>query len=121
MRAILTLALAEFAAAISAALYWMAVDAVSISRAVASPFPYVLLGLIWFVAIPVGAALNRRKRVSLLAALAISTAVASPAAMFMFIVALSPFDGALLIFTTSWVAAITFWLMLWILPNNLAA
>lgn len=105
------LVLTGLAAPLGATLWWMMVDDIPLRQAFASPVPYGLAALTWFVALPVYAVLHDRIRDRLWPLLLLATLGATPPAGLAFAHFLSPRDlfAAFLILTTTWVGTLTFW------------
>ena len=89
----------------------MGVDGIPAGQAFASPVPYALAALTWFVALPVYAALHGWLRDRLWPLMLLATLGAVPPAGLAFAYLLSPRDlfAAFLIVTTAWVSTAAFW------------
>ena len=89
----------------------MTIDNIPARQAFASPVPYALAALTWFIALPVYGVLHVWIRDRLWPLLLLATFGATPPAVFTFAYFLSPRDlfAASLIVTTAWVGAFTFW------------
>jgi hypothetical protein len=94
--------------------WWMLVDQVPVTQAFATPFPYALMGISLFVATPVYAAASSWIHGKLSRSLLLATIGASPFAAYAVVYFLTPRDifAAFLIFSTAWVSALAFELVL---------
>lgn len=108
------LAIAASAAATAATLWWMFIDQISLSQALRSPFPYALFLLSWFVGIPMYVFVSHRLGRGFWLLQLLASLGAAPFAIFAMEIFLTPRDffAVFLIFSTSWVATTTFWVVL---------
>lgn len=103
--------LAAIAAPLAGTIWWLLVDDVSVAQALRTPFPYVLLGISWFLATPTflvtfSWSRGRLSRLLILATLGCSPFVVSAQSYFM--VPRAQF-ASFLILSTAWVSTIAFW------------
>ncbi len=114
------LVLAGLAAASGAMAYWMIIDDIPPGQAFASPFPYAMLAVTWFIALPLYVLLQPWHRGELVRLVALSTLGAAPFALLAIRYFLTPRDlfAAFLIMTTCWVGTVAFWAVLRLVSAN---
>ncbi len=110
----LRIAAAAVAAPVAGTIWWMLVDQIPPGQAFSSPFPYLLLGISWFLATPMYVVASHWVDGKLWRLLLLATIGASPFALKAVLYFLTPRDifAAFLIFSTSWISAFAFWLVL---------
>lgn len=94
--------------------WWMVIDDIAFDQAIATPIPYALIALSWFVATPIYLVLREWVNGKLWRFLFLATIGAMPAAAKAVLYFLTPRDifAAFLIFSTAWVCAATYWAVL---------
>jgi hypothetical protein len=105
---------AGLAAPVAGTAWWMLIDQIPLTQALATPFPYVLIAISLFVATPVYTAASSWIDGRLWRLLLLATIGASPFAAYAVVYFLTPRDifAAFLIFSTAWVSALAFGLVL---------
>ncbi len=103
---------AAIVASIAATLYWVLIDNISLSQAVASPFPYIMAFAAIFLGLPVYFLLHNWLGTSLLRPLILAALAISPAILYSWNYFLYPRSAfvAFLLLTTAWVGTAVFWL-----------
>ena len=110
----LPIAAAAVAAPLAGTLWWMLVDQISLSQALRSPFPYLMLAISWFLATPIYVVAHSWIAGKLWRMLLLATLGATPFVIKAVTYFLAPRDFCVsfLILSVAWVAATTFWSVL---------
>jgi hypothetical protein len=100
--------------------WWIIIDNIPPAQAFASPYPYLLLAITWFLGLPAYALLRPWHRDKLIRLLGLSTIGASPFAALAIRDFPTPRDlfAAFLIMTTGWVGTAAFWAVLRLVSAN---
>lgn len=110
----MTLVAAGVAAPVAGTAWWMLIDQIPLAQALTTPIPYLLVGISWFVATPVYVATSAWTDGKVWRLLLLATVGAAPFSAYAVVHFLTPRDvfAAFLIFSTAWVSALTFGLVL---------